>query len=80
MASPDEKTYRDDPIVMAVLEKIQHRSTQGMQTYGVPMSRPDISTIEWLQHAQEEALDLAIYLERVIDDMEKARDWSHLGL
>lgn len=59
-----------DPIVVAVLDRIHQRSHQGMKTYGVPMTRPDVSTIEWLRHAQEEAMDLAVYLERVISDLE----------
>jgi hypothetical protein len=73
-------TYEDDPIVLKVLQKIKDRSTQGMQTYGVPMTRPDITTIEWLQHAQEEALDQAIYLERIILDLQEAEndhDWRN---
>ncbi len=71
---PDQKTYKDDPIVLAVLQKIKDRSTAGMQAYGVPMTRPDVTTIEWLRHAQEEALDQAIYLERIILDLETAQD------
>ncbi len=59
----------EDPIVQSVVERIAHRSEQGMKTYGVPMTREDVSTIEWLRHAQEEALDLAVYLERVISDL-----------
>jgi len=73
------KTYRDDPIVLQVLQRIKDRSTAGMKTYGVPMTRPDIGTIEWLRHAQEEALDLAIYLERIIKDLEDQaldQDWQ----
>ena len=65
----DRPTYKDDPIVLSVLNKMKERSNKGMETYGVPMTRPDISTIDWLRHAQEEALDLAIYLERVIEDL-----------
>lgn len=65
------KTYQDDPIVMKVLGRIADRATFGMNKYGVAMTRPDISTIQWLRHAQEEAMDLAIYLERVIDDLYK---------
>lgn len=49
--------------------RMAKRSEQGMKTYGVPMTRPDVSTIEWLRHAQEEAMDLAVYLERVISDL-----------
>jgi hypothetical protein len=72
-------TYEDDPIVLKVLQRVKDRSTAGMQTYGVPMTRPDVTTIEWLRHAQEEALDLAVYLERCISDLEEQerdRDWK----
>lgn len=64
-----DKTHRDDPIVMKVLEKVKSRSDTGMKKYGVPMTRRDVDTIQWLRHAQEEAMDLAVYLERVINDM-----------
>ena len=72
-------TYEDDPIVLKVLQRVKDRSTAGMQTYGVPMTRPDVTTIQWLRHAQEEALDLAVYLERCISDLEEQerdRDWK----
>lgn len=50
----------------AVMEKIQLRRLQGRQKYAKTMERTDLSRIQWLQHAQEEAMDLAIYLERLI--------------
>lgn len=58
-----------DPIVQAVLDRIAQRSEAGMAKYGVTMERPDVTTVEWLRHAQEEAMDLAIYLERCIKDL-----------
>lgn len=58
-----------DPLVESVMERMASRSEQGMKTYGVTMERPDVSTVEWLRHAQEEAMDLAIYLERCIRDL-----------
>ena len=60
-----------DPIVESVIRKINDRSLEGMKKYGVPMTRTDISTLEWLKHAQEEAMDLAVYLERLIQDYGK---------
>lgn len=30
------------------------------------MDRTDLSEVEWLQHAYEEALDLSIYLKKLI--------------
>lgn len=55
-----------DPIVNRVITKLANRSDRGMKTYGVPMTRTDISRRQWLLHAQEEALDLANYLERLL--------------
>lgn len=67
------RPYLNDPIVVDVIERIKTRADKGMQTYGVPMTRPDVTTVEWLRHAQEEAMDLAIYLERCIRDLEKTK-------
>jgi len=50
------------------------RANRGWETYGKTMEREDVDTIQWLRHAQEEAMDLAIYLERVIKDLEKAKE------
>jgi len=65
------RPYLNDKIVVDVLERIKDRADAGMSKYGVPMTREDVDTIGWLRHAQEEALDLAIYLERCIRDYEK---------
>lgn len=64
------RPYLNDPIVVNVLERIKKRADIGMEKYGVSMARTDVDTVEWLRHAQEEAMDLAVYLERVIDDLE----------
>ena len=66
-------TFRDDPIVLKVLERVKKRSDAGMNRYGVSMARGDVSTEEWLRHAQEEALDLAVYLERCICDLQEGQ-------
>lgn len=67
------RPYLNDPIVVDVLERIKKRADDGMDKYGVPMTREDIDTVGWLRHAQEEALDLAIYLERIIRDLQREK-------
>lgn len=62
--------FPEDLIVENVLNKIHSRAQVGLIKYGTSMLRDDIDTVEWLRHAQEEALDLAVYLERVIYDLE----------
>jgi hypothetical protein len=50
----------------AVIEKIRARRHAGRRKYGVSMERTDLTKLDWLRHAQEEALDFAIYLEKLI--------------
>ena len=57
-----------DPIVESVRSKLLQRSETGIRKYGTNMTRTDLTHRQWLVHAQEEAMDLAIYLERVIRD------------
>ena len=55
-----------------VCEKIQKRSEVGKSKYGVTMERTDLSTIEWLTHLQEELMDAAVYVERLLRDLSAA--------
>ena len=60
-----------DPIVEAVRLKLFSRSQVGLHKYGVGLDRQDLSHLEWLRHAQEEAMDLANYLEVLIQQEER---------
>jgi hypothetical protein len=64
-----EKKYMkqeiEDPIVVAVMTKFYERSKLGIQKYGTTLERDDLNAIEWLNHAQDEVMDLCLYLERL---------------
>lgn len=60
------------PHAAAVAEKMRQRAIHGLNKYGVTCARTDLSMIQWLRHAQEEAMDLAVYLDRLIYDLERA--------
>jgi len=51
--------------------KILKRSEVGKNKYGTTMERNDLTKLEWLKHAQEEAMDLAVYLQKLIELEEK---------
>jgi len=57
-------------IEKSVIRKIIMRATVGKEKYGVTMERKDLSRKQWLIHAQEEAMDLCVYLERLIQEEE----------
>lgn len=56
----------EDSIVKSVIKKYKERSQIGINKYGTTMDREDLSTLDWLRHAQEEAMDLSLYLEKLI--------------
>ena len=48
-----------------VINQIKERAKTGLNKYGVTMERQDLTLLDWIQHAQEEAMDLAVYLEKM---------------
>ena len=54
-----------DIIVESVISKFQERSDVGIQKYGTTLDRNDLTTLEWINHAQEEAMDFILYLEKL---------------
>lgn len=49
-----------------VIKKIEARAEIGERKYNTTMERVDLTRKAWLIHAQEESLDLAIYLQKLI--------------
>ena len=47
------------------------RAKVGKAKYGVTMERTDLDIVEWLTHLQEELMDAAVYVERLIQDYKK---------
>jgi hypothetical protein len=58
----------EDKIVLRVLSRFNERSQVGIKKYNTTLERSDLSTLEWLTHAQEEAMDFVLYLERLKDE------------
>jgi hypothetical protein len=54
-----------DTIVQSVIEQFKERSKVGINKYNTTLDRTDLTRLEWLQHAQEEAMDLILYLEKL---------------
>ena len=67
----NEKIKSPDPIVEANRELLLQRSVVGLQKYGVTVNDNRLSRRQWLQHALEEALDLANYLQKLIQEEDK---------
>ena len=49
-----------------VIADLRQREEKGIQTYGGTVDQANLSKEEWLQHAYEEALDLCIYLKKLM--------------
>jgi len=49
-----------------VIEKIRQRAELGLNKYNTTMERTDLTLKEWINHAMEEAMDLSVYLQRIL--------------
>lgn len=54
-----------DSIVESVINQFSERSRVGIKKYGVTLDRTDLNTLEWINEAQQEAMDFCLYLERL---------------
>ena len=54
-----------DENVENVVSQLRAREERGLSKYGVNTERTDLSTLEWLQHLQEELMDGAVYIEKL---------------
>ena len=58
-----------DSVVEAVVKKFKERSRVGIEKYNTTLDRNDLKTLDWINHAQEEAMDFCLYLERLKKDL-----------
>jgi len=58
-----------DTIVESVIEQFKQRSNVGINKYGVTLDREDLSTLEWLQHLQEELMDATLYVQKLKENL-----------
>jgi hypothetical protein len=54
-----------DSVVQSVINKFKQRSEVGIKKYNTTLDREDLTDKEWINHAQEEAMDLILYLEKL---------------
>ena len=59
-----------DSNVSEIKALLTARAIVGLKKYGVTTERTDLTTREWIQHAIEEACDLAVYLQRIKTDLD----------
>jgi hypothetical protein len=54
-------------ILYTIIDDLLAREDKGIKEYGQTMDRTDLTELDWLQNAYEEALDLSIYLKKLIN-------------
>ncbi len=59
------ETYIKDSIVESVINQFKQRSEIGIKKYNTTLDRNDLSTLEWIEHAKQEAMDFILYLEKL---------------
>ena len=60
-----------DKNVENVVRQLRDREEEGLRKYGVNTERTDLTSLEWLQHLQEELMDASVYIEKLKNDMKE---------
>lgn len=55
-------------LLQSVIDDLESREKRGKEKYNTSMDRKDLTHKQWLQHAYEEALDMALYLKKAITE------------
>jgi len=58
-----------DSVVYRIATLLKSRSETGIRKYGTTLDRTDLEIKQWIEHAIEEALDLALYLQKIKDTL-----------
>lgn len=64
-----ENEPQTDSIVESVINQFKQRSEAGINKYGTTLDRNDLSTLEWIEHAKQEAMDFVLYLEKLKQEL-----------
>jgi succinate dehydrogenase flavin-adding protein (antitoxin of CptAB toxin-antitoxin module) len=67
----DRQRDKQDRYVQSVKEKFEQRSQIGIKKYNTTLEREDLDFMAWINHAQEEAMDFILYLEKLKDFAQK---------
>ena len=64
-----EKRKIMDKNVENVIKQLRDREEEGLRKYGVNTERTDLTTLQWLQHLQEELMDASVYIEKLKNEI-----------
>jgi hypothetical protein len=68
---PGPIVFTNDTIVNTVIQSFISRSNLGFKKYNNTLDREDLSTVDWVNHTQEELMDAILYLERLKKNLQK---------
>ena len=69
MKDKERKRNTMDKNVEKVITQLRDREEEGLRKYGVNTERTDLTSLEWLQHLQEELMDASVYIEKLKNEM-----------
>ena len=73
MKDKERKHNTMDKNVEKVITQLRDREEEGLRKYGVNTERTDLTSLEWLQHLQEELMDASVYIEKLKNEMKETQ-------
>ena len=63
--------FKTDSIVDSIIDQFIDRAQFGKAKYNTDLDRNDLYIVDWLNHAQEEAMDFLLYMQKIKKELVK---------
>jgi len=60
-----------DSVVTSIIKQFEERAQFGKAKYGTDLDRKDLTTLDWIEHAKQEAMDYVLYLQKLKIELEE---------
>ena len=65
------KLMLKDKTVINLINKFKERANESNKKHGKKIHKVERTTIEWLTEALEEAMDLCVYLQKILEQLKE---------
>lgn len=65
--------FKPDSVVQEIVDRFLTRAEFGKAKYGTDLDRQDLSLLDWIAHAREEAMDYVLYLTKIERELQKKK-------
>ena len=74
LTMPQKESEHALTIYQQIISDLEKREAMGIEKYGTSVDDAMLTQKQWMQHAYEEALDFAVYLKKMMSQIDDKKE------